>query len=149
MGHVDNIVNGTKQTYAVTLADMDENTNTAIQAGAEIIINVPRDWGNVTAFINSTNINWVPNIDPELAEPSIKKHGDGTWQIIATTNKPLGNATNPDTATVWFTALAPEKEFENMHVMYVLGNGISHTDHSVGPLSEIVLHVIGNVTGYP
>jgi hypothetical protein len=147
--HRDNIVNGSQQNFAVTFADMDGNDNTSIELGAQIIINVPRDWENVSVFPNSTNILYVPNADPELAEPSIKKHGDGTYQIIATTDTHLGNSTNPDTATVAFTAKAPNKVSENMHIMYVLGNGISQTGHSVGPLSEVVLHVIGNVTGYP
>ena len=43
---------------------------------------------------------------------------------------------------------SPEEKVERLYIMYVLGNGLSENDHSVGPLSEIVLHVIGNVTGY-
>jgi hypothetical protein len=150
LGHRDGLRNGTAHNFAVTLADMDNDDETAIAIGAKLIVNVPREWTNVSIFDgNTTNIEINPNPNPELAEPSIKEHGDGSIQIIATTDTHLGNGTNPNTATLTFTATAPEKQTEKMYIMYVLGYGQTEADFSVGPLSEVVIHVKGNVTGYP
>ena len=65
------------------------------------------------------------------------------------TDTPIGNGTNPNSATLSFKTTAPNKFSENMHVMYVLGDGITDDGWLVGPLSEVVLHVIGNTTGAP
>ncbi len=156
LGHFDNLKNGTKiSKFSIVLADMDEDPNTYIKSGARLIINVPREWtfnewfsGNTTGFV--TNALPEPN-----DEPSVKVHGDGSTQIIATTDVNIGDydaVNNPDgvnTATLSFAATTPEKEKDRMYIMYVLADGLTEDDKSVGPLSEVLLHVIGNVTGYP
>ena len=156
LGHFDNLKNGTKiSKFSIVLADMDENSATYIKSGARLIVNVPREWtfnewygGNTTGFV--TNALPEPN-----DEPSVRVHGDGSTQIIATTNVNIGDydaTTNPtgvNTATLSFAATTPEKTNERMYIMYVLADGLTEEDKSVGPLSEVLLHVIGNVTGYP
>ena len=82
--------------------------------------------------------------------PSIIKHSDGSWQIIGLLDEAIGDQNSPETATLTFNSTAPEELSERLYIMYVLGNGVTQTgDHTVGPLTEIVIHVIGNVTGYP
>lgn len=142
LAHRDDITNGTLQQFSVLFADMDDDTTTAITKGAKLIVNVPRDWEDVSVHSGANTTNFEPN-------PAVTLHGDGTYQIVAITDTHLGNGTNPNTATLSFEARAPNERFENMHIMYVLGDGISDDGESIGPLSEVVLHVIGNQTGYP
>jgi hypothetical protein len=140
LGHIDNITNGTSQEFTIVFADMDEDSNTFVKSDAEFVINVPREWTNV--IINNDKTSGVLE---GPSEPSVTEHGDGSIQIIGTTIPNLGETTQ--TATITFNATAPNERNDRMYIMYVLGNGVTEDDLSVGPLSEIVLHVIGNSTG--
>ena len=140
LGHVDNITNGTSRIFNVTLADMDLNDATYIESGAQLVINVPRDWANVSVVSSSGFIS-------NATEPSVTRYGDNTYQIIGITNDRIGDL-GRNASTITFNATAPEKEFDDMYLMYLLANGLTEDNRSVGPLSEVVLHVIGNVTGY-
>ena len=156
LGNLSNLKNGTIVTnFSIVLADMDEDKNTFIKTGARLIVNVPREWTDVTIFSGNTT-GFTTNVLPApLDEPSIKEHGDGSIQIFATTDTIIGDKdivcspTCVNTATLSFSAIAPEKSTDRMYIMYVLADGRTESDKSVGPLSEVVLHVIGNVTGYP
>jgi len=144
-GHINGITNGTSQEFIVVMADLDENNQSFIASGSEFIINVPREWGLPVIDLAKTT-----KIITNATEPQIIAHTDGSHQIIALLEEDIGDVSAHETATLTFSSQAPEKEVERLYIMYVLGNGITNTGiHTVGPLSEIVLHVIGNVTGYP
>ncbi|MDH3610336.1 MAG: hypothetical protein OEM79_01095 [Nitrosopumilus sp.] len=143
-GHVNGLKNGTSHEFVVVMADMDDNDGSYMAQDTEFIINVPRLWG--LPVINDAK---TTNVYKNATEPQIIPHSDGSYQIIGLLNQTIGSAGNPDTATITFNSTAPEEKTERLYIMYVLGNGITNAGESVGPLSEVVIHVIGNVTGYP
>jgi len=144
LGHYNNLQNGTAQELILVMADMDTDDKSWITQNSEFIVNIPREWS-------------IPIIDPakttkiitNATEPKIISHSDGSFQIIGLLSENIGDTPGTETATITFSSTPPEKENERLYVMHVLGNGLTNDNLSVGPLSEIILHVIGNVTGYP
>jgi hypothetical protein len=145
-GHINNMTNGTAHEFTAVMADLDHNEQSYIAAGSEFIINVPREWTDVTVdpdVLKTTNI-WCCN----ATHPSIIEHSDQSIQIIGILKEDIGTG-GKDAATITFSATAPEERTERLYIMYILGNGLTQDlDQSVGPLSEIILHVIGNQTGF-
>ena len=144
-GHFNNLKNGTSQEFIVVMADLDHDGNSYIESGSELIINVPREWGYPVINLAKTN-KFI-----EVPPPQIINHTDGSHQIIGILDERIGNiANNDETASLTFSSTSPEKQGERLYVMHILGNGLTNvSDLSIGPLTEIVIHVIGNVTGYP
>ncbi|QUC65257.1 hypothetical protein NsoK4_03110 [Nitrosopumilus sp. K4] len=120
------------QTFHAVLADMDLDSSTTLNSGAQLIINVPKGWTQVTVTDDSGFVG----------TPSVTTLGDTSNQIIGVTESPLGDATN-DFGTISFTARAPNVSSDQLYVMYVLGQGTTSSNFSVGPLAEVVLQVDG------
>lgn len=127
------IVPGSTQTFNVVFADLDTSTSTWIKSGAQLIINVPKDWTDVQIVNNYGFVN----------PPTITTFGDGSTQIIGTTSTNLGDASN-QADTIQFSAKAPNVTNDQMYVMYVLAQGQTTNNFSIGPLNEIVLQVNGS-----
>jgi hypothetical protein len=128
------IVPNAIETFNIVFADLDTNDNTFIDSGAKLIINVPKEWSDVTILGGTSGF---------VGTPSITIFGDGSTQIVGVTSSDLGTSSNV-ADTIQFSARAPNIANDQMYVMYVLAQG--QTDHafSIGPLSEIVLQVDGS-----
>ncbi|MCV0411660.1 hypothetical protein [Nitrosarchaeum sp.] len=127
------IVPGSTQTFNIVFADLDTSTSTWIKSGAQLIINVPKDWTDVQIVNNYGFVN----------PPTITTFGDGSTQIIGVTSTNLGDASN-QADTIQFSAKAPSVTNDQMYVMYVLAQGQTTNNFSIGPLNEIVLQVNGS-----
>ena len=124
------IVPNSVRLFNVTLADMDTLSTTTVDAGAKLIINVPKDWTDVTV---TSSIGFV-------GTPTVTMFGDNSHQIVGVTSAALGSASSV-ADTISFTARAPNITIDRLYVMYVLANGNTNSNFSIGPLSEIVLQV--------
>lgn len=120
------------QTFNVVFADMDVDPGTTINAGAQLIINVPKEWTEVTV-ISDDGFNGTP---------PITSFGDNSHQIVGVTSDVLGDGSN-DVASITFTARAPNATEDQLDVMYILAQGDTHSSFSIGPLAEVVLQVDG------
>jgi hypothetical protein len=130
-----NISPNSLETFHVVFADMD-GASTEIASGAKLIINVPKKWTDVDV----TGWNGFP------VEPSISPFGDGSHQIVGTTNANFGDTTPANSVrTITFEARAPTLPVgsDELYVMYVLAQGDTTNGFSIGPLAEIVLQVDG------
>jgi len=128
------IIPNAVETFNIVFADLDTDDNTFIDSGAKLIINVPKEWSQVSILGGTSGF---------VGTPSVTVFGDGSTQIVGTTSTNLGTGTNV-ADTIQFSARAPDVSNDQMYVMYVLAQG--QTDHafSIGPLSEIVLQVDGS-----
>jgi hypothetical protein len=139
---VSDIPSGFEQEFTVVLTDFDSDLATHINATSKVIINVPRAFTLVdTIMTESSGFLVEDNGPPELDEPSITIHPDGTTQIIATLENDLGDSAD-EVAILSFKATAPIVPTQKLMVMYVLANGIGTNNNSVGPLTEIILVVV-------
>ncbi len=120
------------QTFNIVFADMDSSSTTTINSGAKLIINVPKDWEDVT----------ITGSSGFVSTPTVTEFGDTSHQIVGITSESLGSTTNP-TDTITFTARAPNLTSDKLYVMYVLAQGTTLNGFSIGPLSEIILQVDG------
>jgi len=125
------IIPNTVETFNIVFADLDTVDTTFISSGAKLIINIPRDWTEVTI---------LPGTSGFVGTPIITTFGDGSQQIIGITSANLGTATNV-ADTIQFSAKSPDISNDQMYVMYVLAQGETANIFSAGPLSEIVLQV--------
>ncbi|MFB5629675.1 MAG: hypothetical protein ACE5RR_07055, partial [Nitrosarchaeum sp.] len=103
---------------------------TTVNAGAKLIINVPKDWTNVT----------VTSSNGFVGTPTVTAFGDTSHQIVGITSAPLGSASSV-ADTISFTARAPNITTDRLYVMYVLAQGQTNSNFSIGPLAEVVLQV--------
>jgi len=138
-----NIPSGSVQKFHIVLAESDVVASTHINATSKVIVNVPRAFTLVdTVMSETTGFVDIPNANATLAEPSVTIHPDKTTQIIATIANDVGDQTSPEAIVLTFEATAPEVTTPKLMVMYTLANGMGTNGNSVGPLSEIILHVI-------
>jgi len=118
-------------TFYATIADFDEESIYEIDSGSRIIINVPRDWSDVS----------YP-ADPDFIITDLTFLGQ--TQIIGELTVDIDD----DGKSLEFTATPPCVENPTMYVMYILADGTvseSGTQQvAVGPLAEIILQVIPN-----
>ena len=126
------IPSGSLQTFSVVLADMDLSDSTRINLGAQLIINVPKEWTGVA----------VTGYDQFDGMPDIAEFGDGSHQIVGITSVDYGSAATP-AGTLTFEALAPVVGEDQLYVMYILGQGVTSNGFTIGPLAEIILQVNG------
>jgi hypothetical protein len=124
------IVPGSTQTFKIVFADLDTSNTTWIKPGAQLIINVPKEWTDV-------NVLSYPGF---ASTPTVTIFGDGSSQIVGTITSNLGDAVNT-ADTIEFSAQAPDITNDQMYVMYVLAQGQTNNVFSIGPLAEIVLQV--------
>ena len=131
------IVPGSTQTFNVVFADLDGVNTTYVKSGAQLVINVPKGWTDVTVLNNF-------GFDTGSNSPVLVAFGDGSHQITATlptcTTTCMGTTANPSN-TIQFSAKAPAITNDQMYVMYVLAIGETNSDFTLGPVSEIVLQV--------
>ncbi|MCH7647519.1 MAG: hypothetical protein IIA83_02780, partial [Thaumarchaeota archaeon] len=127
----EGILASTPQTFHATLADFDSGSSYKIAAGANLIINVPKDW---------TNVSFTPDDDFDI-----------TMQTVLTQTQIVGETTSQIHSggkSITFTATPPCVENIQMFVMYILADGrVIHStenDFSMGPLAEIILQVVPN-----
>ena len=130
-----NITPNTVETFNIVFADLDTVDTTFIKSGAKLIINIPREWTEVTIIPGGTS--------GFVGTPTITVFGDGSKQITGITSADLGTATNV-ADTIQFSAKSPNVSNDQMYVMYVLAQGESAQNFAIGPLSEIVLHIDGS-----
>lgn len=126
------IIPNSVQTFDIIFADMDNDDTTTINSGARLIINVPKDWTEVTVISD----------EGFVGTPTVTQFGDNSHQIIGITSAALGDASNTDDR-ITFSARAPNIADDRLYVMYVLAQGVTSTNFSIGPLNEIVLQVDG------
>lgn len=126
------IIPNSVQTFDIIFADMDNDDTTTINSGARLIINVPKDWTEVTVISD----------EGFVGTPTVTQFGDNSHQIIGITSAALGDASNTDDR-ITFSARAPNIVDDRLYVMYVLAQGVTSTNFSIGPLNEIVLQVDG------
>ena len=119
-------------TFNIVFSDMDNVGTTTINAGAKLIINVPKSWTNVSVISDSGFVG----------TPSVTSFGDTSHQIVGVTDSALGDGTT-NSKTITFTAQAPNITHDRLYVMYVLAQGTTNNGFSIGPLAEIVLQVDG------
>ena len=127
-GNRTGIVGGTLQTFNIVLSELNISSQ-HIQAGAQLIINIPKDWGAATVTGNTGFIN-VQNPPP---------FPDGSSQITADLEFNLLAGGK----TITFTSTAPSPLTTKMYVMHVLANGETSIFTPIGPVAEIVLQVCG------
>ena len=126
--NVTGIVSGTSQTFKVVMADFEAGAH-SIDAGARLIINVPKGW-----IVNPATINGFGAFTT-----SYQSFSDTSSQIIGVLNAPLSNGGK----TIQFVATAPVVTNTQMYIMYILGDGgIDNDFFSIGPLQEAVLQVV-------
>jgi hypothetical protein len=155
------IFSNSTETFKIVFADMDNDEETGVATNAKVIINVPREWTNITVTNSTGFITGDPGV-----QPSVVKHGDLSTQIIATTSSAVGSCVNldpkdqtcpandplnPVAKTITFTAKAPdvtEDGVKRLYVMYVLADGLTQSEpaKTVGPLNEIILQVLPTVS---
>ncbi|MCV0392349.1 MAG: hypothetical protein K5790_03525 [Nitrosopumilus sp.] len=126
------IVPNSVQTFDIIFADMDNDDTTIINSGARLIINVPKEWTEVTVISD----------EGFVGTPVPVEFGDKSHQIIGITSGPLGDASNTNDR-ITFSARAPNITDDRLYVMYVLAQGMTSSNFSIGPLNEIVLQVDG------
>lgn len=130
------IPSGNSERFNVVLADMDDEAADYIRQGAELIINLPKDWTLTNAFVGNTGF-----VDPV----TVNTFPDGSSQIVGTLLANL-DGTGPfelTGKTITFDATAPSPACDKMYVMHILANGRTGDDRPIGPVAETVLQVIG------
>jgi hypothetical protein len=136
--------------FYVSIADMDDTDTTYIESGARVIINVPRDWTDVTI---DTWAGFEDDADLSPGDQRVVAVGDGSHQITLVTDSDIGGdavGTSPpydDVRTVAFSATPPCNDIageDQPYIMYVLADGKTGTTSGsfpIGPLNEIALVV--------
>jgi len=142
-----------KEDFYVSLADMDDDDATIIDAGARFIVNVPREWTEVcilddTGFVIDMDGDPTPCVDERVVEI-----GDGSTQITVFTDADLGGPTGveADVAMLHFEARPPCNDIATVdqpYIMYLLADGKATYDplgvseeFPIGPLNEVGLVV--------
>jgi len=144
-GFVNDIPVNSTNIFKIVLVDLDDQPDTVINAGARLIINVPREW----TFNNFVSCDGFDDDDSDgdcddANMPTFTVHADGSTQLIGITQDVIGDGVN-DARTIEFSADAPDVIAPRLYVMYVLADGIVDTptggEKTIGPLNEIVLNV--------
>ncbi|MFQ5781758.1 MAG: hypothetical protein ACE5GR_01725 [Nitrosopumilus sp.] len=129
---------GTPETFNVVFTDFDTNGANWISKNSKLIINVPPGWQFVDFTPN-------PDFNITVTPPA----PDGSVQIIGDLQVDLdGDLDDGDgkkqSSVLTFRATPPNVFSNTMYVMYILADGFTDNNFSVGPLSEVVLQVCPN-----
>ena len=135
-GSILGVMPGEIRNYNVTLAELT-NDSEHIEAGAQLIINIPKDFEFLGVVSNTGFTVPPPTIFP-----------DGSTQIVGT----LTGILDDGSRYIEFSAKAPSEGTTKMYVMHILGTG--STDKSgpklaIGPVAETVIQVCGVLDGCP
>jgi hypothetical protein len=115
-----------------TIADLDTSTSTQIDSGTKLVIDIPKDFSNVsinsaTGFSSCTGATHF---------------SDGSWQISCGLSSALTGASGQANRTIKFEMYAPTVDKTKLYVLYLLADGTSDSGaFTVGPVSETVLQV--------
>jgi hypothetical protein len=123
------ITPGNVERFNVVLADMDIDAIDYIQAGSQLIVNIPKQWTIANAFVGNTGF-----VDPVTVNGPF---ADGSSQIVGTLLADLDGTGPPDLTgkTITFDLNAPTPACDKMYVMHILGDGRS------GDVAETILQV--------
>jgi len=122
------------RTFNAVFADLDDQS-TSIASSAKLIINVPKDWTDVDV----TGWTGFP------VEPPVTQFGDGSHQIVGTTNAIFGDTGANSARIITFEARAPNISDDQLYLMYILAQGDTQDPlgFTIGPTAEIVIQVDG------
>ncbi|HKU50310.1 MAG TPA: hypothetical protein VJP79_10190, partial [Nitrososphaera sp.] len=129
LGHKVNITSGAKVKLNITLADLDSSTATYVKSGGNLTINVPQGF---------TKVNVTSNTG--FSTPAKRNFYDGSTQITAALSEDVGNVAT-EAKVIQIEAFAPSVTSKKIYVMYLLADGETQNNFSVGPVGEIVLQV--------
>jgi hypothetical protein len=131
-GHVSNVAPGTNTTFYVTMADLDTNVNTYINAGGRLIINVPPGFANVTVTF------------PSVFSPITKTiRADGITQIIGVTTGNTGDNASGEAKTIAFAAVTPSPATDTTYLMFAFIDGVTNSNpqFSAGAIAEMAIEI--------
>ncbi|MGH9992052.1 MAG: hypothetical protein ACREBU_08605, partial [Nitrososphaera sp.] len=129
LGHMINITSGSYVKFNVTIADLDSTGTTYIKSGSNLTINIPQGFSKVNVTSNTG-----------FSAPVIRQFYDGSTQITAALNEHVGNIPT-EAKIIEFEAFAPSVTSKKIYIMYLLGDGETQNNFSIGPTGEIVLQV--------
>ena len=121
------IAPGSPEVFHIVLDDRNVSSQ-YIKAGAQLIINIPKDWVVVPGSISDDGFNGIPILTP---------FPDDSSQIVGVLTSDLASGGK----MITFTATAPSPSCDKMYIMKVLANGHTNNDRPIGPVSDIVLQV--------
>jgi hypothetical protein len=126
VGGVINVQSGQNVTAIATIHNYVSGTT--VDAGANLIIDIPRSFKNVQIDSKSSGFG--------LCSPVT--FSDGSTQIKC----PLTSTLSGTPQSIQFTMTAPVVTYPKLYVMHVLGDGTSESNtFTVGPVSENVIVV--------
>jgi hypothetical protein len=130
LGHKINITSGSYVRLNLTIADLDSSTTSYIKSGSNLTINIPQGFSkvNVTSYSG-------------FSLPVKRNFYDGSTQVTAALNEHVGNIPT-EAKIIQIEAFAPSVTSKKIYIMYVLADGETQNNFSVGPVGEIVLQVI-------
>jgi len=118
------IAPGSPEVFHIVLDDRNVSSQ-YIKAGAQLIINIPKDWV-VTGPISG-----------DFPGATLIPFPDDSSQIVGILPADLAWGGK----MITFTAIAPSPSCDKMYIMKVLANGHTNNDRPIGPVSDIVLQV--------
>ncbi|MGI0036365.1 MAG: hypothetical protein ACRD98_10910, partial [Nitrososphaera sp.] len=113
----------------VTIADLDSTGTTYIKSGSNLTINVPQGFSKVNVTSSSGFLT-----------PAKRQFYDGSTQITAELDEHVGNIPT-EAKVIQFEAFAPSVTSKKIYIMYILADGETQNNFSIGPVGEIVLQV--------
>jgi hypothetical protein len=133
-GNMSNLTPEVPTTFHVAVADFDSSTSTHIDAGTELIVNVPKGFSDisVTSSVGFSSTQIIP-------------YADGSTQIVAIIGEEVGNVSS-EVKVLRFDATPPSVDpaGKRVYIMHTLLNGLADggiNDFSVGALGEFALQV--------
>lgn len=129
MGHKIDIQSGSKVKLNFTLADLDTSTSTYVKTGSNLTINVPQGFSKVNVT-SSTG----------FSTPVKRSFYDGSTQVTAATNEDVGNVST-EAKVLQIEAFAPSVTSKKLYIVYVVADGETQNNFSVGPIAEVVIQV--------
>ncbi len=130
LGHKVNITSGSYVRLNLTIADLDSTGTTYIKTGSNLTINIPQGFSKVNVT-SSTG----------FSTPVKRNFYDGSTQITAALSEDVGNIPT-EAKIIQIEAFAPSVTSKKIYVMYLLADGETQNNFSIGPTGEIVLQVI-------
>ncbi len=130
LGHMMNIPSGSYLKINATIADLDSTGTTYVKSGSNLTINIPQGFSKV----NYTS--WTG-----FLEPAKRQFYDGSTQITAELSQNVGDIPT-EAKIIQFEAFAPSVTSKKIYIMYLLADGETQNNFSIGPTGEIVLQVI-------
>lgn len=127
------VTQGQTVTVKASIADLDPDTGTKIDAGTKLVIDIPQDFTDVSVLPATTGFDVPCEANP---------FSDGSTQISCAVSADLTGAAGAAVRTIQFTMTAPSVDKDKLYVLYLLADGTSNNGaFIVGPVSEYVIRV--------